>query len=160
MVELILKEETWLLLTTSAGIIAALVALQRGWKRPIPRKLRAAAALSAFFGLAMGIGGVGHLIGVTTKLLLGTLPPNIHLWLAIPLGFALAVPGWWLLALVGRLHREDSAAKKKAIWLHSWLAAVLLVPAGPLLVFPALSIVLLLLSGTPRPAAASAAGTS
>ena len=73
----------------------------------------------------IGILGIGHLFAVTTKTLLGILPPHIHLWFAIPFGFALTVPAWWLTMEVRGLVRENSVSVKRAKWLNGWLALVL-----------------------------------
>lgn len=55
-------------------------------------------AVILFFGLWVGIMGTGHLFAVTTKMILGILPPRIEPQHALSIGFAIAVPGWLLTA--------------------------------------------------------------
>ena len=99
-------------------------------------------ALCLFWGLWIGIMGTGHLFAVTTKSVLGALPPKIHLWFAIPFGFAMAIPGWWLVANIGGLTREEQKPWKRAIALNAWLGLVV-VTHGPLPLVAALNVILL-----------------
>ena len=143
MLDLILKEDVWFAFATSVGLVAilALIAHQRQQQRS--KWTIAAAALNLFFGLWIGIMGIGHLVAVTIKAVLGTLPANVHLWIAIPLGFALAVPGWWLTALVRGLLAGDQGCRHQAMWLNAWLAVVTAAAgAGPVSVVPLMNLVL------------------
>ncbi len=74
---------------------------------------------------------------------LGTLPSSTNLWFVYPLGFALVIPSWWLVASVGGLTRDEKSARHKAIGLNAWLGLVLLVPAGRLAAPAAVNVLLL-----------------
>ena len=87
--------------------------------------------------------GVGHVLAVTIKSVLGTLPSSTSLWFVYPLGFALVIPACWLVASVGGLTRGKKSARHKAIGLNAWLGLVLLVPAGPLAAPAAVNVLLL-----------------
>lgn len=93
-----------------------------------------------FYGFVIGIMGFGHLLAVTIKTVLGTLPGSVNPWFAFPFGFALAIPAWWLVMSVGGLMRNEKPARLKAMALNVWLGIVLLVPAWPLAVPAALNV--------------------
>lgn len=143
MLQLLLDEEFWLLVATAAGVLAAAAVFVAGWRRTLSKRLVIATSLNAFFGLWIGLMGTGHLLAVTTKAILGTLPPTTHLWTAIPFGFAIAVPGWWLVARLGPLMKSEATATRQAVWLNAWLAVVLVVPALPLVIPPVLNLAML-----------------
>ena len=92
MLNLLLKEESWLLVATTSAVLAVVALVIQTRRRHAPPMIIIASALSLFWGLWIAIMGTGHLFAVTTKTTLGTLPPNIHLWFAIPFGFAMAIP--------------------------------------------------------------------
>ncbi len=96
--------------------------------------------LNLFYGFVIGIMGFGHLLAVTIKTVLGTLPGSVNSWFAFPFGFALAIPAWWLVMSVGGLMRNEKPARLKAMALNVWLGIVLLVPAWPLAVPAALNV--------------------
>ncbi|MGH9788290.1 MAG: hypothetical protein ACRD4U_06280 [Candidatus Acidiferrales bacterium] len=131
MIEILLDEDTWLILATALGGVAALGLTTIFLRRHARGWTTATMALNLFFALWIGIMGTGHLTAVTIKAVQGVLPPNIHLWIALPFGLAIAVPGWWLLAEIPRLVREEARARKAAILLNAWLVLVLLIPAAP-----------------------------
>ena len=147
MLDVFLKEEPWLLLATTLGLIAVLALIIRLRRQQLSTRATITSALNLFFGLWIGIMGAGHLFAVTSKSLLGTLPPNIHLWIAIPFGFAIAVPGWWLVASLRALARQENPARKRAMALNGWLGLVLVIPAVPLVVLPAVNLALLAWQG-------------
>ena len=141
MVELILKDETWVVAATSLGLLAILAMILRQRQQQRSKWAIVAGALNLFFGLWIGIMGLGHLVAVTIKAVQGTLPANVDLWIAIPLGFALAVPGWWLTTLIRGLLAGDSSSRRKAMWLNAWLATVSAVAgAGPVPLFPLMNL--------------------
>lgn len=86
---------------------------------------------------------LGHFLAISIKTVAGTLPASTNAWLLFPLGFAVAVPAWWLVATVRGLRRNEKAARATALGLNVWLGLVLLVPAGPLAAPAALNIVML-----------------
>ncbi len=152
--EALLADDNWFPVVTPICLLAVAVFVVLARRRRVPGRLVAVSALNLFFGLWIGIMGTGHLFGVTAKLLLGILPPAIRLWIAFPFGFAIAVPGWWLVTLVRRLSRSDAAATRLAIWINAWLVLVLLVPAWPLVLPPVLNLAALIATRrTARPSA-------
>ena len=153
--EALLADDNWFPVVTPICLLAVAVFIGLGLSRRVPGRLIAVSALNLFFGLWIGIMGTGHLFGVTAKLLLGILPPAIRLWIAFPFGFAIAIPGWWLVTLVKRLTRGHAGARKQAGWINAWLAAVLLVPAWPLVLPPLLNLAALIATRTKRPSAAA-----
>ena len=96
MLEMLLDEENWFPVVTPLTAFVAAAS-----RRRVPAMLIVVGALGVFFGLWIGMMGTGHLFAVTTKLVLGILPPRIDPWFAIPFGFFIAVPGWSL-AWLGR----------------------------------------------------------
>lgn len=138
MLDVLLKDDNWFLPAAGVSLLAAVVLAIGARRRRVAGRIAATGACNLFFGLMLGILGTGHLFGVTTKVLLGILPPGIHLWFAIPFGFALAVPAWWLALEVRGLVRDDAVSTKRAIWLNAWLALVL-ASAGPAAVLASLA---------------------
>ncbi len=136
----LLADDNWFPVVTPICLLAVSIFVVLARIKGIPGRLIAVSALNLFFGLWIGIMGSGHLFGVTAKLLLGILPPAIRLWIALPFGFAIALPGWWLVTLVRGLMRGDAGARKRAVWINAWLAAALLVPAWPLVLPPLLNV--------------------
>jgi hypothetical protein len=155
MLNILLKDDNWFLPAALISLTAAVVLIIGARRRHVAGRATAAGASNLFFGVLIGILGSGHLFAVTTKSLLGILPRDIHLWLAIPFGMALAGPAWWLTLEVRGLVKADSVSRKRAIWLNAWLALVL-ASAGPAVVLASLACVdflLLLWAGRPRPVA-------
>lgn len=70
----------------------------------------------------------GHLLAVTTKLLLGTLEGSRAIFYAI--GVALAAPSWSIILHTARLIRGDGEARL-TVRLHAWLVATLVVLGLP-----------------------------
>ncbi len=158
MIDILLKEETWLLFALGVSLFAAVVLIAVELRRQVARRTVATGACNLFFGVLIGIAGIGHLFGVTTKAVLGILPPNISLWFAIPFGFALAGPAWWLTFQTRGLVREHSISAKTATWLNVWLALVL-ASQGPAIALAApagLNLLLLYLSARRRRGARAA----
>ena len=142
MLDLLLKDNTWLLAATATALLAV-IALVLKQRRLASRRTILTCALNLFWGLWIGIMGTGHLFAVTTKAMQGTLSPAVHLWFAIPMGFALAVPGWLLVANIRGLTRKLETPRKIAIGLNGLVGLVLAVVQLPLVVPPALNLILL-----------------
>lgn len=153
MLNILLNEDLWFPAAALIGLVATAVLIVKGWRRHVQGRVIAAAACSLFFGLLIGVLGIDHLFAVTTKALLGILPPGINLWFAIPFGVALAGPAWWLTLQVRSLLRADHVARKRALWLNAWLALVL-ASQGPAVVLaaPACAGIIHLLFSPRRPA--------
>ena len=143
MLDVFLDEVLWFPMAIAAALIAVIALITKQWNLKIPKRTKVACSLNLFYGVAIGIMGIGHLLAVTSKSILGTLLPNTNLWFVIPLGFALVIPAWWLVATVGGLTRDEKSARHKAIGLNAWLGLVLLVLAGPLAAPAAVNVLLL-----------------
>ena len=124
MIELLLNPTVWF--PAALLLAAAVVAATR-------RRLDTAAAMHRFYGVVIGVMASGHVVAIAIKLALGTLPATTSR-LAIPLGFVLGVPAWWL-ALRPASGRTALALD---VWLVAWFVA--LGPSAPLAVPALLSI--------------------
>ncbi len=143
MLDVFLNEDLWFPTATAVALIAVIALITRQWNLDIPKRTKVVCSLNLFYGFVIGIMGIGHVLAVTIKSVLGTLPSSTNLWFVYPLGFALVIPAWWLVASVGGLTRGDKSARHKAIGLNAWLGLVLLVPAGPLAAPAAVNVLLL-----------------
>ena len=143
MLDLLLNEDLWFPTATAVALLAVITLIARQWKLKITKRTKVACSLNLFYGLVIGIMGFGHLLAVTIKSVEGTLPASTNTWFVYPLGLALSIPAWLLVACVGGLRRGENAVRVTAIVLNTWLGAVLLVPGGPLAA-PAVVNVLLL----------------
>ena len=102
MLEMLLDAENWFPVVTPLTAVVALTFVALACRRAVPAVLIVGGAFGVFFGLWLGIMGSGHLFAVTTKMVLGILPPRINPWVALPFGFAMAIPGWGLAWLSSR----------------------------------------------------------
>ena len=107
MIDVLLNPSVWFPL--AIAVATASVAASRRW-------LDAAAAMNRFYGCVVGVMALGHLLAITLKFVLGTLSPTTS-GFAIPLGFVLGVPAWWLAVRPG----DD----RVALALNGWLAGAL-----------------------------------
>ena len=148
MLDLVLNEDLWFPVATGIALVATMGWVHGARSRDLSRRTKTAYGLNLFYGCLIGIMGFGHLQAVTIKTVLGTLPPSTNPWFVFPLGFALAIPAWWLVASLRGLARNEKRARRKAVVLNVWLGAVLLVFAWPLAV-PAAADVLLLVRNRP-----------
>jgi hypothetical protein len=110
MFDLLLSEDSWF------PVAAAIAVLGLAWPcfawrgQPIPVAVRAGVCL--FFGLYIGVMGIGHLVAVTIRTVLGTLPPDARPSRVFLIGFALTIPTWALVAitvqsLLRQIHTSD-----------------------------------------------------
>ena len=143
MLDIVLNEDLWFPTATVVALIAVITLIARQWKLNITKRTKVACSLNLFYGFVIGIMGFGHLLAVTIKTVQGTLPSSTNMWFVYPLGFALVIPAWWLVACVGGLRRDEKAARLKVIGLNAWLGLVLLVPGGPLAAPAAVNVLLL-----------------
>jgi hypothetical protein len=150
LVTAILNEGGWFMLSLAVALaaVAALLAGLRG--SDLPGHEVALAALNLSAGTTVGCMAFGHLLAVTTKLLLGTLAGSVPTFYAI--GAALAVPSWWVIAHTARLSvgRED---RRTTVRLHTWLVATLLVLGLPNLPLAVPSVLTIAFAVTARPVA-------
>ncbi len=143
MLDLLLNEDLWFPTATMIALVAVISLIFKQHRLNISRRTKIVCGLNLFYGFVIGIMGFGHLLAVTIKTVLGTLPASTNPWFVFPLGFALAIPSWWLVANVGGLRRNGKPARLKATVLNVWLGIILLVPALPLAVPAALNVLLL-----------------
>ena len=143
MLDLLLNEDLWFPTATAIALVAVMALVFRQSGPNISRRVKVVCGLNVFYGFVIGIMGFGHLLAVTIKTALGTLPSSTNPWFIFPLGFALAIPAWWLVASVGALASDVKAARLKAMALNVWLGIVLLVPAWPLAVAAAVNVLVL-----------------
>ena len=102
MLEKLLDGKNWFPVVTPLTAFVALAFVAVACHRRVPATLIVGGAFGVFVGLFIGILATGHLFAVTTKMMLGILPPRIDPWFALPFGFAMAVPGWGLAWLGSR----------------------------------------------------------
>lgn len=143
LIDLVLNEDLWF--PTAAGIALVAVAdlILRDRSRGISKSTTLACGLNLFYGLLIGILGVGHLLAVSMKTAMGALPASTSRWFIFPLGFALAVPAWWLVVCVKGLRNQRRPVWRRAIALNMWLGALLLPLAGPLAAPAAVNVLVL-----------------
>ena len=121
--ELIVDESKWLTASMGLALLALTILLYRYRQSNLTLRRRILAAMNLFFGITIGTMAFGHLLAVTTKLTLGTLEGSALLFYLI--GFALAVPSWWLICHTKDL-LENNVQKRKILVLNTWLAITLL----------------------------------
>ena len=124
----ILNEGGWFVASLGlafAAVVGLLVHL-RGFA--VPGHHVALAALNLSAGTTVGCMAAGHLLAVTTKLLLGTLDGSAPIVYAIGLG--LAAPSFGILVHTVRLTR-GTADPRATVRLHTWLAVTLLILGLP-----------------------------
>ena len=143
MLGLLLNEDLWFPAATAVALLVVMAFVFRQHRLNISKRIRVVFGLNLFYGLVVGIMGFGHLLAVTIKTFLGTLPTSTNPWFVFPLGFALAIPAWWLVISVGGIARNEKPARLKAIVFNVWLGIVLLVPAWPLAIPAALNVLAL-----------------
>lgn len=121
-IALILDESKWFAASLAAALLLLPLYLRRPAVRQWPPRARVQGALMLLFAATIGAMAFGHLLAVTTKLVLGTLAgPALPLYL---LGAALAVPSWWLLGRTWRGRTPDDA---RFVTLATWTVVTLLV---------------------------------
>ncbi len=142
MLDLFLKDRTWLYMATPAALIGAAAVVAHARRRRLGRLTACLGAVHLFWALWIGIMGAGHIFAVTTMTLLGSLPASANPWFAIPYGFAISLPGWWLVRVTGGLLGHQRGARITAIALNTWLGLAVVLPAGPVVALPAAVLVL------------------
>lgn len=118
----IVDESKWLTVSMSLAMLAVVILFHR--TSSLPTRRRVLAAMNLFFGVMIGTMAFGHLLAVTTKLVLGTLQGSLLVFYII--GIVLAVPSWWLIYHTRVLLASDDQHAKKTLILNAWLAVTLL----------------------------------
>lgn len=121
-VTLIVDEGKWLTVSMGLALLAVMNLLYRHRDFDSAGRRKVLAAMNLFFGVMIGTMAFGHLLAVTTKLLLGTLEGPILVFYAI--GIALSVPSWWIIRHTRRILASDN--KRTTLVLNVWLAITLL----------------------------------
>ncbi len=124
LVTLILDESKWLAASMSFAVLAVTLLLYPHRHTDLFAQRRVLAVMNLFFGVTIGTMALGHLLAVTTKLVLGTLEGSILASYAI--GIALAAPSWWLIGNMWKVLASDSDHGRTTVGLNAWLAFTLL----------------------------------
>ncbi|MGH9751516.1 MAG: hypothetical protein ACREA2_01930 [Blastocatellia bacterium] len=124
LVALIVDESKWL--TVSMGFALLAVAILLYWRRhsDFPARHRVLAAMNLFLGVTIGTMAFGHLLAVTTKLVLGTLEGSILVLYVI--GAVLAAPSWSLIYHTRKALASGDEYGRATLVLNAWLALTLL----------------------------------
>lgn len=121
---LIVDESKWLAMSLVAATLATAAHHLRTRRRLVTPRARVLSAMSLFFAATIGTMALGHLLAVTTKLIMGTLDGPILLFYGI--GGALAAPSWLLVGQAARLLEPGGERGRRTIVLNAWLAGTLL----------------------------------
>lgn len=124
LVALIVDEGKWLTASMACAALAVAVRLYRWQRSGLSTRRVTLAAMNLFFGVTIGTMAFGHLLAVTTKLLVGTLEGSVAAFYA--LGVALAVPSWWLVVHALRMPAAAVDPGRATLGLNGWLAGTLL----------------------------------
>jgi hypothetical protein len=122
-VEFLLDDRRWLFTSMLLSTIAVAMSLGRRRVHGLPDRLKILWAMNLFYGCMIGTMALGHLTAVTIKTVQGTL--NGSLWVVYPLGFALAIPAWWLAFRAERYVTREDRYSKRIVALNSWLGVCL-----------------------------------
>lgn len=115
MLETLLDGKNWFPVVAPLTTFVALSFVARACRQRVPTTLIVLGAFGVLVGLFVGIMATGHVFAITTKMMLGILPPRIDPWFALPFGFALAIPGYGLAWLASRAlwSRNMAASTRK-----------------------------------------------
>jgi hypothetical protein len=114
MLEKLLDGKNWFPVVLPVTALVAFAFVVIASRRRVPATLIVGVGLAVFVGLFIGILATGHVFAITTKMMLGTLPPRIDPWFALPFGLAMAAPGYGLAWLASRsLWRRDGDASTR-----------------------------------------------
>ncbi len=139
----VLIEDLWFPMAAVIALIAVAGLILRYRSTGISTTTKLACGMNLFYGVLIGIMGFGHLLAVTIKTIMSTLPATTGQWFVVPLGFALAIPAWWLVGSVKELSQNRRGVWHRAIALNACLGALLLPLAGPLAAPAAANVILL-----------------
>ena len=121
---LIVDESKWLPMAMVLALLIVAIMLYRYRHSGLPARRLVLATMNLFFGVMIGTMAFGHLLAVTVKLAVGTLPGSALVFYVI--GIAFAIPSWWLIYHTRRiLSSEDHG--RATVALNAWLAITLLV---------------------------------
>jgi hypothetical protein len=124
----IVDESKWLTVSIGCAVLATVLLLIGRRASGVARRRVTMAALNLFFGVTIGTMALGHLLAVSTKLVVGSLAGSVLLFYAI--GLALAVPSWGVVYHTRAIlaHPEPRGA---TLALNAWLAVTLVALGTP-----------------------------
>jgi hypothetical protein len=116
MLEKLLDGKNWFPVVIPLTAVVALAFVAMACRRRVPAVLVVGGAFGVFVGLFVGILATGHVFAITTKMMLGILPPRIDPWFALPFGFSMAIPGYGLTWLASRsLWSRNTGASARTV---------------------------------------------
>jgi hypothetical protein len=124
LVAAILDEGKWLTTSIAIALLSIAILHLRHRRSELPARRRIAAAMNLFFGVTIGTMAFGHLLAVTTKLVLRNLEGSVPLFYLI--GIVLAIPSGWLILHVLRSRGSGCDHDRKTVVINAWLAITLL----------------------------------
>lgn len=119
----IVSENKWLPVAMSAAVVSVAVVMARRRGAGLPTTRLVMAAMNLFAGVTLATMGAGHVLAVTTKLLLGTLEGSPLV--LYPIGVAVLVPSGLVIAHT-RAILGNEAAGRTTMGLNAWLAVTLM----------------------------------
>lgn len=119
----IVSENKWLPVAMSAALVSVAVLLARFRGSEVPATRIVMAAMNLFAGVMLATMGAGHMLAVTTKLLLGTLAGSPLV--LYPIGVAVLVPSCWIIAHT-RAILGNADAGRTTTGLNAWMAVTLI----------------------------------
>lgn len=134
LIALVIDEGKWLPASLGLALLSIVMLLFRYRRSLLPVRQRILATMNLFFGVTIGTMAFGHILAITTKLLMGTLAGSILTLYAI--GLILAVPSWWIVYHTRELLSSEDRGRKTML-LNASLATALLalgIPNLPLAV--------------------------
>lgn len=119
----IVSENKWLPLAMTAALVSVAVLVVRERGSDVPGTRLVMAAMNLFAGVMLATMGTGHVLAVSTKLMLGTLEGSPLI--LYPIGIAVLVPSWLVIAHT-RAILGATGAERKTTGLNAWLAVTLM----------------------------------
>ncbi len=119
----IVSENKRLPLAMAAALVSVAVLIARPRGSVLPATRIVMAAMNLFAGVMLATMGVGHILAVSTKILLGTLEGSPVI--LYPIGVAIFVPSALVIAHTRAILASDDAGRT-TIGLNTWLALTLL----------------------------------
>ena len=123
-VGLILDEGRWLTTSMALAFCAVALLLVRRRSSDVSADRFALACMTMFAGTTVGVMAFGHLLAVSTKLVLGTLEGSAAIFFLI--GAVLAAPSWMLIVHTRAILTQGVDHSRKTLLLNGSVAASLL----------------------------------
>jgi len=124
MAAFIIGEGNWLPMAMGAGLAAAAaLVLYRHRRAGLTGRRIILAAMNLFTGVMLAIMGFGHLLAVTTKLVMGTLDGSPFFFYAI--GLAITAPSWLIIRHTRAILADEGETARQTVRLNAWMAVTL-----------------------------------